>query len=257
MNEVQPNNQNTELSIIGTYEFMGETIAIYNTPEDPLFLAKDVAEWIEHSRASEMVKSVDNEEKLIQTILASGQRREVWFLTEDGLYEVFMQSRKLKAKKFKKKVKAILKEIRTKGRYRSEPADNPTERLAQIISNCTMVEQIDLIRDLYAIPHTPQNSPVEPQKAKPVQNNQETAKVLKNRDFAYSEDRYKSIDAFLKTYKVESGELTKEVYQRYVAFCSGRGVIPRTRQAFVLRMKTVTRLDIIQGRYGSVITTRS
>jgi len=65
MNEVQPNNQNTELSIIGTYEFMGETIAIYNTPEDPLFLAKDVAEWIEHSRASEMVKSVDNEEKLM------------------------------------------------------------------------------------------------------------------------------------------------------------------------------------------------
>lgn len=171
---------------------------------------------------------------------------------------MFMQSRKLKAKKFKKKVKAILKEIRTKGRYRSEPADNPTERLAQIISNCTMVEQIDLIRDLYAIPHTPQNSPVEPQKAKPVQkNNQGTAKVLKNRDFTYSEDRYKSIDAFLKTYKVESGELTKEVYQRYVAFCSGRGVIPRTRQAFVLRMKTVTRLDIIQGRYGSVITTRS
>lgn len=253
MNEVQPNNQNTELSIIGTYEFMGETIAIYNTPEDPLFLAKDVAEWIEHSRASEMVKSVDNEEKLIQTILASGQRREVWFLTEDGLYEVFMQSRKLKAKKFKKKVKAILKEIRTKGRYRSEPADNPTERLAQIISNCTMVEQIDLIRDLYAIPHTPQNSPVEPQK----KNNQGTAKVLKNRDFTYSEDRYKSIDAFLKTYKVESGELTKEVYQRYVAFCNGRGVIPRTRQAFVSRMKTVTRLDIFQGRYGSVITNRS
>ncbi|WP_300854391.1 BRO family protein, partial [uncultured Clostridium sp.] len=32
-----------------------------------------------------------------------------WFLTEDGLYEVLMQSRKPIAKAFKKEVKKILK----------------------------------------------------------------------------------------------------------------------------------------------------
>lgn len=183
------------------------------------------------------------------------------FIPESVFYLLAMKANNDTAKDFQIWVaNDVIPQIRKTGSYSingSKPADNPTERLAQIISNCTMVEQIDLIRDLYAIPHTPQNSPVEPQKAKPVQNNQETVKVLKNKDFRYSEDRYKSIDAFLKTYKVESGELTKEVYQRYVAFCNGRGVIPRTRQAFVVRMKTVTRLDIIQGRYGSVITTRS
>ena len=36
----------------------------------------------------------NDEENLMQTIIASGQRREMWFLTEDGLYEVLMQSRK-------------------------------------------------------------------------------------------------------------------------------------------------------------------
>ena len=39
----------------------------------------------------------------------------MWFLTEDGLYEVLMQSRKPIAKEFKKEVKKILKQIRTTG----------------------------------------------------------------------------------------------------------------------------------------------
>ena len=43
--------------------------------------------------------------------------RGYWFLTEDGLYEVLMQSRKPKAKEFKKEVKKILKSIRKTGRY--------------------------------------------------------------------------------------------------------------------------------------------
>lgn len=39
------------------------------------------------------------------------------FLTEDGLYEVLMQSRKPITKKFKKEVKKILKSIRINGIY--------------------------------------------------------------------------------------------------------------------------------------------
>ncbi len=64
-----------------------------------------------------MLKKIDEDEKLIQTLFASGQKREMWFLTEDGLYEVLMQSRKPIAKQFKKKVKQILKQIRQTGGY--------------------------------------------------------------------------------------------------------------------------------------------
>lgn len=64
-----------------------------------------------------MVDMVDDDEKLKKTIFTSGQHREVWMLTENGLYEVLMQSRKPIAKEFKRGVKTILKEIRTNGGY--------------------------------------------------------------------------------------------------------------------------------------------
>lgn len=74
-----------------------------------------------------MMRAVDEDEKLIQTILVSGQNREVWMVTENGLYEVLMQSRKPIAKQFKKGVKAILKEIRTNGGYIAASQDDTPE----------------------------------------------------------------------------------------------------------------------------------
>lgn len=89
---------------------------------EPLFLAKDVAEWIDHSATHMMIKTIDEEDKSLETILrVDGSTHKQWFLTEDGLYEVLMQSRKPIAKSFKKEVKKILKEIRTTGKYEAQP----------------------------------------------------------------------------------------------------------------------------------------
>lgn len=107
-----------ELSIISKSTFLGKEIDVYGTAENPLFLAKDVAEWIEHSDTSAMIKSIDDDEKVSATNpnnACGGQN--AWFLTEDGLYEVLMQSRKPIAKQFKKGVKEILKTIRKTGTY--------------------------------------------------------------------------------------------------------------------------------------------
>lgn len=109
-----------ELQIINQQEVLGKNFKVYGTPDEPLFLAKDVAEWIEHSDVSMMMHNVDDNEKLTQTMLVSGQNREVWFLTEDGLYEVLMLSRKKIAKQFKTKVKEILKDIRRHGVYATD-----------------------------------------------------------------------------------------------------------------------------------------
>lgn len=103
------------LTVIQETEILGEKIKVYNNIETPLFLASDVAEWIEHSQTSKMVKSVDDDEKLMGTLFLSGQNRDAWFLTEDGLYEVCMQSRKPIAKKMKKEIKKYLKSIRLTG----------------------------------------------------------------------------------------------------------------------------------------------
>ena len=115
-----------EIQLLDQREILGKQFKIYGTVDEPLFLAKDVAEWIEHSNPTEMLRRIDKAEKLISTILSSGQNREVSMLTEEGLYEVLMQSRKPIAKEFKKQVKSILKDIRKHGMYATdELLDNP------------------------------------------------------------------------------------------------------------------------------------
>lgn len=106
-----------KLQIIEQREVLGKEFKIYGDFENPLFLAKDIASWIEHNKPFEMIAKVDEVEKLKAIVSLSGQNREAWFLTEDGLYEVLMQSRKPIAKAFKKEVKIILKTIRQNGMY--------------------------------------------------------------------------------------------------------------------------------------------
>lgn len=97
-----------------TFTILDKEFKIYNTIEEPLFLAKDVAEWIDYDKTSinKMLNTVDEDEKLNGTLFLSGQNRKVWFLTEAGVYEVLMQSRKPIAKQFKKEVKQLLKKLR-------------------------------------------------------------------------------------------------------------------------------------------------
>ena len=93
---------------------MGKTFSVYGTVEEPLFRAKDVAEWIEHSDVHKMVQSVDEDEKVRNNIPTLGGNQEAWFLTENGVYEVLMLSRKPVAKEFKKEVKKMLHALRTR-----------------------------------------------------------------------------------------------------------------------------------------------
>lgn len=103
---------NNEINVIDERKVLNFDFRVYGDFDNPLFLAKDVAEWIEHNKPSEMIINVDEDEKLKAIVSHSGQNREMWFLTEDGLYEVLMQSRKPIAKEFKKEVKQILKDLR-------------------------------------------------------------------------------------------------------------------------------------------------
>lgn len=106
-----------ELKIVLKQDVLGKEFKIYGDYENPLFLAKDVAIWIEHSDVSTMIRNVDENEKVTNIVCTPGGNQEAWFLTEDGLYEVLMQSRKPIAKQFKKRVKEILKSVRKHGGY--------------------------------------------------------------------------------------------------------------------------------------------
>ena len=65
------------INVIDEREVLGKEFRIYGDFDNPLFLAKDVANWIEHSKASMMLEGIDEDEKLRETIFTSGQRREM------------------------------------------------------------------------------------------------------------------------------------------------------------------------------------
>lgn len=121
----------TELKAIDERVVLGKNFRVFGTSEEPLFLAKDVAEWIEHNKPSEMVAYVEADEKIKITANPSDTiagvlqaNTEYWFLTENGLYEVLMLSRKPIAKEFKKQVKEILKTIRKTGGFVASNRDS-------------------------------------------------------------------------------------------------------------------------------------
>lgn len=119
--------ENKALAVIDERIVLGKQFRIYGTFDNPLFLAKDVAMWIEHSNPSQMIEEAELDETetvkdFIEISYAYGngsrtRKQESLFLTEDGILEVLMQSKKKIAKQYKKEIKTILKTIRKTGGY--------------------------------------------------------------------------------------------------------------------------------------------
>ena len=86
----------------------------------------------------------DDDEKQTLFIGTHKNSMSAWYLTEDGLYEVLMQSQKPIAKKFKKEVKKILKQIRQTGGYIPIVPEETNEQLmarAFIVAQNTLAER--------------------------------------------------------------------------------------------------------------------
>jgi prophage antirepressor-like protein len=119
-----------EIKILHKSTFLGKEIDVWGTFENPLFRASDVADWLHNTNVSNMVKKVDEDE--VTKFNLGSRQGETLFLTENGLYEILMLSRKKEAKQFKKGVKKILHEIRTKGGYiATTQNDTPATILAR------------------------------------------------------------------------------------------------------------------------------
>lgn len=130
----------SEIKILTKAEVLAKEFIVYGTKEEPLFLAKDVAEWIGYdlSSVNKLVQLVEEDEKVRSIVPTLGGNQEAWMLTEDGVYEVLMQSRKPIAKQFKKEVKKVLKSIRNNGGYIANQDQLTPE---QIVANALVVAQ--------------------------------------------------------------------------------------------------------------------
>lgn len=139
-----------EIKIISKSTFLDKEIDVWGSVENPLFRANDVQNWLGLKNVSRAVANVDEEERLNLKLSRGGS---MWFLTEEGVYELLMQSRKPIAKQFKKGVKAILHEIRTKGGYiASSVNDTPEAIMARAlkIADETLKRNEQRVRELEA-----------------------------------------------------------------------------------------------------------
>lgn len=86
---------------------------------EPWFVGKDVAEALGYERADNAIrKHVDEEDKLMHQISASGQKRNMTIINESGLYSLILSSKLPSAKAFKRWVTSeILPSIRKLGGY--------------------------------------------------------------------------------------------------------------------------------------------
>ena len=79
---------NHPIQVLKQTELLGHQFTVYGTAENPLFLAKEVAECIEHSNITVMLQTIDEEEKVKITPKQSlgdlVNYKEYNFLTEIG-----------------------------------------------------------------------------------------------------------------------------------------------------------------------------
>ena len=115
-------------------------IRTINKNGEPWFVGKDVATILGYKDSINALKShVDSEDKLGWQITTSGQRREVTFINESGLYSLILSSKLPQAKEFKRWVtNEVLPQIRKTGGY--IPL-NDCEDTGEIMARALMIAQ--------------------------------------------------------------------------------------------------------------------
>lgn len=106
-----------QLKIFKNREF-GE-IRTVTVDGEPWFVAKDIAEILQYTNTQKAIRDhVDEEDKLTERIVLSGQNREVICINESGLYSLILSSKMPGAKRFKRWVTSeVLPQIRRTGTY--------------------------------------------------------------------------------------------------------------------------------------------
>lgn len=104
------------------FNFNGSNIRTLLIEDEPYFVGKDVAEVLGYSNTQKAIRDhVDEEDKLTERIVLSGQNRNLIVINESGMYSLVLSSKLPQAKEFKRWVtKEVLPAIRKHGAYATE-----------------------------------------------------------------------------------------------------------------------------------------
>lgn len=90
--------------VVGTISFDNRLLNVYQSLDEPLFKASDIANMIDYSDGNtwKMLEMCEKDEKLILPMVVAGQKRSISFVNETGLYNILSQSRKPIARKWRR-----------------------------------------------------------------------------------------------------------------------------------------------------------
>lgn len=95
-----------EIKIVGEVKFRNRVLAVYGNLDAPLFKAADVADLVEYGEGNiwNLVRLCEDDEHMLLPLVVAGQKRQVTFITETGLYNILSQSRKPLARSWRRVV---------------------------------------------------------------------------------------------------------------------------------------------------------
>jgi prophage antirepressor-like protein len=133
------------------FSFDGAAVRVVLVDGEPWWLATDVAYSLEYRMASDMVRSLDDDEKGTHIVRTLGGDQEMLVINESGLYSAILRSRKQSAKRFKKWVTAeVLPSIRKHGAYMM-PAAEPEQDVVPMASHVAADEIVSAGRVFRAL----------------------------------------------------------------------------------------------------------
>ena len=256
MNEIQVfKNENLKLSIR----------AIKNNDGSISVNIEDVARGLGFTRLAGSGNEVIRWDRINAYLESFGHAQKVGmgdFIPETLFYLLGMKGTNEKAKDFQVWIaKDVLPSIRKTGSY---SVNEDTSENTQLRLKTQYLKELNRLIDnfngdtnavLSVLNKEVLNPPIVSQLS-PEGRNEIIVKPLCDADFKPGQNKYKTIDDFVKTHKVESGTLANDFYLDYIEYCNVIGQLPRTYNAFIKRIKDVTRLKTapVRGQGLSVLT---
>lgn len=124
----------SNLQIFNNEEF--GTIRTLVINNETWFVGKDIADVLEYTNTAKAIRDhIDDEDKLTERIVLSGQNREVIFINESGLYSLILSSKMSNAKKFKRWITSeVLPTIRKTGHYEMSGYTPKATSLGEVVN---------------------------------------------------------------------------------------------------------------------------
>lgn len=104
------------------FAFEGSQVRALEIKNEPWFVGKDLTNILGYTNGPKAIKDhVDEEDKLSERIVMSGQHRQAFLVNESGLYSLILSSKMPNAKRFKHWVTSeVLPTIRKHGAYMTD-----------------------------------------------------------------------------------------------------------------------------------------